>query len=454
MQRGINALVICLLAITQADAQTFELLRFDEDYSFLATEKDRSVYTALKFIPLGKANYWTIGGDERQELSSFNNEDWGGHHLGRNNFLLQRYDLQLDLHPGNKFRIFLQVRSALEEGRKDGPRPIDQDRLNIQNLFCDFRLWRCTRDSLTLRVGKQEMNYGSARIISVQDGSNTRIDFAGVKYIYQRKSFSIDFFAMESDIVHYGIFDNRLSDALNLLGVYTTIHIPEWDHLDLYYIGSRKDSSIYEAGIAREQRNTFGVRVWKAGASWSYDIESDYQSGKFGQSDISAWALFIDLSFHLPRILLKPDIGIKTDFTSGNKHLGKGDLGTFNALYPRSAYFGYNPLVGAGNLIDLHHYLIVHPVEKMTITLDALFNWRYSVNDGVYTPLASYNLKGTRSEERYIGTSYTFKLEYALSAFLALMAGFQYFEAGPFLDRAILHAANARETSVRVSFAF
>lgn len=454
MQRGITALVICLLSITQAESQTFELLRFDEDYSYLANEKDRALYPAIKFIPLDKVSYWTIGGDIRQEYSFLKNEDWGSHDVGRNNFLLQRYNLQLDVHIANKLRIFAQVRSALEEGRRDGPRFIDQDKLNIQNLFCDVRLRRSSRDSLTLRVGKQEMNYGSARIISVQDGSNARIDFAGLKYIYQKKNLSLDLFAMESNIDRYGVLDNKLSNEINLWGAYATIHLPGKDHLDLYCLGNRKDSSTYEAGIAHEERNTFGWRVWKAGQRWSYDVESDYQSGKFGQIEISAWALFVDLSFHLPYIPLKPDIGIKNDYSSGNLHSGKGSLGTFNALYPRSAYFGYNPLVGAGNLVDIHPYILLHPVEKMNINLDVLFNWRYSLNDGIYTPVATYSLAGTPFDKRYIGTSYTFKLEYVISAFLVLMAGYQYFEVGPFLDHAVLHAANARETSVRLSFAF
>ena len=454
MQRGIAAVVICLLASPQVEAQTFELLRFDEDYSYLANEKERPSYPAIKFIPIGKASYWTFGGDIRQELSFFKNEDWGSRNLGENNFLLQRYDLQLDLHITNRFRFFAQARSALEEGRKDGPRFIDQDKLNLQNFFYDFTPWRSNKDSLTIRIGKQEMNYGSGRILSVQDGSNARIDFAGVKCIYRVKSLSADLFAMESDIDHYGVFDNRLSDALNLWGVYTTFHIPEWDHLDLYYIGSRKDSCSYEAGVGHEQRNTFGVRFWRAGARWSYDIESDYQSGKFGLTDISAWALFTDLSIRLSHFPLSPNIGMKSDFTSGNKHRGNESLGTFNALYPRSAYFGYNPLVGAGNLVDLHPYVTLRPVAKMTLSLDVLFNWRVTLTDGIYTPLATYSLGGTPIDKRYIGTSCTVKLEYALNSFLGLVAGFQYFETGPFLERAILHAANAREASVRLTFAF
>lgn len=453
MSRGITALLICLLALVQAGAQTqtaaptqtethtFELLRFDDDHSWLAKAKDRRFY-------------WAIGGDIRQEYSFFDNEDWGSRHIGENNFLLQRYNLQLNVHCSNRLRIFVQARSALEEGRKDGPRFIDQDKLNIQNLFCDLKLWGSRRDSSTLRIGKQEMNYGSARIISVQDGSNARIDFAGLKYIYQKKNFSLDLFAVESDIDHYGVFNNRLSKEINLWGAYFTIHLPGKGHMDLYCIGDRRDSCAYEAGIAHEQRNTVGVRVWKAGRRWSYDLESDYQSGKFGQTDISAWALFIDLSFHFPYLSLTPHLGIKNDYTSGNRYPGKGSLSTFTALYPRSAYFGYNPLVGAGNLVDLHPYIILHPVEKMTINLDVLFNWRYSLNDGIYTPLATYSLKGTPFGKRYVGTSYTLKLEYAITASLMLMAGFQHFETGPFLDRVILNAANARETSVRISFAF
>ena len=143
--------IVLLLQIfipVQISAQ-FKLMRFDEDYT---SYKDSAKLLQLHQIHTDcrkkSNNYLSLGGEARLEFVDFNNEDWGRMGIGSNPFLIQRYSVHADLHLGSRVRIFGQVRSAWENGRKNGPRPIDEDHLNIQNLFIDVDILKNDKEKV------------------------------------------------------------------------------------------------------------------------------------------------------------------------------------------------------------------------------------------------------------------------------------------------------------------
>lgn len=410
-------------------------MRFDEDYSKLK-DSAATFYNRIKFLPIsadGKT-YLSFGGEARMEYVNFDNEDWGRLGIGHNNFLLQRYDLHTDLHLGSRLRVFAQIRSALQGGRKNGSRPIDKDALNIQNLFVDFNAWSKNDKSVNLRVGKQEMDYGSGRLISVREGPNVRLYFTGAKLSYASKNLYIDGFAMLADTINPGSFDNKTSKNINLWGMYSKIIIQKAGNLDLYYVGIRRDQSVFEEGQGKEVRHTIGSRLWKSGGGLIYNLEGAYQFGKFNAGNISAWTASAELGYSFEESRYKPTINLRNDYISGDRVAGDGQLGTFNPIYPKGGYFGFSPQIGPVNLIDIHPYGSIVLTSKLTFQGDVVFNWRYSLQDGVYRPSGNFNLGGSASKKRYIGTAYLASAVYGLSKFINLNVGVQYFSAGKFID--------------------
>ena len=92
---------------TILEAQNFNLMRYNEDYSRL---KDSSVtfYGKIKYIPISQEGtaYLSIGVEVRQELDYAHHEDWGDSGVGSDLFILQRYHLHSDLHLSNRIRFF------------------------------------------------------------------------------------------------------------------------------------------------------------------------------------------------------------------------------------------------------------------------------------------------------------------------------------------------------------
>ncbi|WP_235032926.1 alginate export family protein [Sphingobacterium sp. 18053] len=436
-------------------AQTYKLMRFEEDYSALA-DSTRHGYQKLKYSHLtADGKLWlSMGGEARLEYVDFNNEDWGRVKLGHNNFLLQRYSLHADLHFGTRLRLFTQLRSALQHGRKNGSRQIDEDQLNVQNLFIDGTLFKQNDKSVLIRLGRQELDYGSGRLISVGEGPNARRYFTGAKLAYNSSKVNIEAFAMMADTIRPGIFDNKPSKQVNLWGAYGKFIVPQQANLDLYYIGIYRDRSAFEEGIAQETRHTIGTRIWKYGGGFIYNLEGAYQFGSFGQGKISAWTASVDIGYLFENTVLKPSINLRNDYISGDKKAGDGNLQTFNPIYPKGGYFGFSPQIGPVNLIDIHPYATLDLLSKLKMQVDVVFNWRHTLQDGLYRPSGSFNQPGSTSRKRYIGTAYLANFTYAASKQLSLVTGIQYFKTGAFIEDIISTPKNGIFFNSRIAFKF
>lgn len=448
--------LIVFLCSESLSSQSFKLLRYDENYEYLKDSSD-TFYNKIKFLPLNKKKnmYLSFGGEARYEYVDFNNEDWGRLNIGHNNFFLQRYDVHADLQLGENVRIFSQVRSVLQDGRKNGPRGIDEDQLSIQNLFIDVNLFKNQNKKLVFRIGRQELDYGSGRLISVREGPNARLSFTGAKLMYSEKNISVDAFAMMADSINVGVFDNKISKQLNLWGLYSKIIFPKAGNLDLYYIGIRRDESLFEAGTGKEKRHTIGGRFWKYGGGFIYNLEAAYQFGTFEENNISAWTGSVDIGYLFENVKFKPSINLRNDYISGDKEKDDGrKLQTFNPLYPKGGYFGFSPQIGPVNLIDIHPYITLDLTSKLKVQMDAVFNWRYSLNDGVYRPSGVLNRPGSSSDKRYIGTAYLTNFTYSFNRYISLVSGIQYFRRGAFIEDIIPNAKSGVFYNIRLGFKF
>lgn len=438
-------------SFTAAHGQNFKLMRFDEDYS---SWKDSvpTFYQSLKYLRLNKNGdaYLSLGGEVRLEGVAFRNEDWGRLGIGQNNFLLQRYNLHADWHIDQRFRVFVQLRSALENGRKNGARSIDQDALNIQNLFLDWKAIAKKGQSLTLRFGRQEIDYGSGRLLSVQEIPNVRLAFTGVKAMYSSSKLSLDGFALTADTINLGVFDNKIGKEINLWGAYAKINLVEKSNLELYYLGINRSAAKFEQGIGKEKRHTLGSRFSRTGLGFIYNFEAVYQFGSFAQNKIRAWTASTELGYAFSS-KLKPVLYLRNDYVSGDTDAGDGKLQTFNPLYPRGGYFGFNPQIGPVNLIDLHPSFSIAPGKRFVLQGDAVFYWRYSSADGIYRPSGTFNLSGANATQKYAGTAYLINGIYTFNKFLSLNTGIQYFDTGPFVDEIIPNSKNGLFINSRVT---
>ncbi len=426
-------------------------MRFNEDYPL--PDPNSNWYQHLKHV--GDSTWYvSFGGEARYEYVLTVNEDWSKEGDRTDQYNLQRYLLHADVHLGKAVRLFAQLGSAFQLGGKYEAGPLNEDNLNIQNLFVDVSPLHQPAQTLTIRIGRQELDYGTGRLISVREGTNARKYFTGAKIMYTTPRFGIDALMMMNDEVRPGTFDNTASREINLWGTYAWLAIPASGNFDFYYLGTHRDEARFEEGVAKETRHTIATRYWKYGGGFIYNLEAAYQFGSFGQDDIQAWTLAIDLGYTFEHLAWKPSVNLRNDYISGDGQPGDGKLQTFNPLYPKGGYFGFNPRIGPANLIDLHPYLLLTPGPRLSLQADAVFNWRYATSDGIYRPSGNFNTSGLGSDKRYIGTAYLLSADYSFSTFIKLSCGAQYFHTGAFIHDIVSAPANSCFFNTQLSFRF
>jgi Alginate export len=413
-------------------------LRYDEDWSFLRDESKRSdPLDCIKYIPLGRENWYvTLGGELRLYYENFRNETWGSEPADDNGFWLQRLMLHADWHLGERVRIFAQLKSGEIEDRVGGARPPDRDDMDVHQLFVDYSFSTEKSRSLTLRVGRQEMSFGSSRLIGFREGPNIRLSFDGVRLLGKYKRWTIDGFAVKPVEVDPGFFDDAPIHGQSLWGVYAVRPlrvIADDGKVDVYYFGLDKKQAHFNQGTARERRHTVGTRVWKSSQPLDYNYEFVYQFGSFGKGRINAWSVASDTGYTFEGARLRPRLGLKADVTSGDKNPNDPDLQTFNALFPKGAYFGELSPVGPYNHMDLHPAINLKLRKQVELLAEWLWYWRTSTRDGLYGVPGNLERTGNTSRERFIGQSFYTGLHIDLNRHTTLDTVFARFLVGAFL---------------------
>jgi hypothetical protein len=419
----------------------YKLLRYEEDWSSLRDQSGRAEWLdSLKYVPLGQNQGWylTIGGELRERFEFFDHGGWG-RDPDDNKYLLQRYMLHADVHLGSRFRFFGQLKSGIEVYRTGGPRPADEDLLDVHQAFIETGLWCSGKDSLTLRLGRQEMAFGSSRLVSFREGPNVRQSFDGARVTADKGPWQVDAFAVRPAETARGIFDDSPDHTRTFWGVYGVRSLPiiPQGHVDLYYLGLDRKRATFDAGSGREQRHSAGARVWGKTQFWDYNYEVVFQWGRFGAGGIRGWTTASDTGFRIQSAPLQPRFGLKADIASGDHNPGDQTLGTFNALFPKGAYFSEADLVGPYNLMDLHLSVELHLTKSLKLTPDADFFWRQSTHDGIYGIPGNLLRSGRGATARYIGSHASAQLEWTIEPHVSITAMYLHFFPGEFLKQAL-----------------
>ncbi|WP_293897970.1 alginate export family protein [Sporocytophaga sp.] len=216
----------------------------------------------------------------------------------------------------------------------------------------------------------------------------------------------------------------------------------------------QRSNTRFEDGVANELRHSHGIRFWRSGGNFVYNFEAVWQWGKFGDEPIHAWTASADIGYVFRKLKSKPNINLRHDYISGDKKKGDGQLGTFNPLYPKGGYFAYNPQLGPANLIDLHPYATVRITKRIMIQADVVFNWRFSLQDGIYSGTGSFSMPGANSRKRYIGTIYQTCIEASISKFMTFNTGVQYFRTGKLINELVSNSKDGVFFNSRLDFKF
>ncbi|WP_046370756.1 alginate export family protein [Flavihumibacter petaseus] len=418
---------------------SFQPLRFDEDYAGLNRDSTGGWYRRLKYTPLNAdSSAWlSVGGEMRCQYFYFRNENWGNTAKDKDGYLFSRALLHADLHAGKYFRTFVQLQSSVAIGKNGDRSAVEKNPLDLHQVFCEGILPIGSQQKLLLRAGRQELLYGSQRLVAVRDGPNSRQAFDAVQVNYMTRNFRADAFVSCYVIPGKQIFDDVFSTDIKLWGLYSVANkVPILGNIDCYYLGLSRLAANFDDGKGTERRHSAGCRIWKKTGKWQYDIEGLYQWGRFGSKSITAWTISSNTFYQFGRTPFGPVVALKAELISGDRSPGDSHLNTFNPMFPRGGYLGLAALVGPSNLVDLHPSLTFTFSREINLYIDYAAFWRFSSHDGIYAPNMVLIYSGRGTSETFIGHQYASELAFNPNPFLYFRLEFTWFNTGAYLNAA------------------
>lgn len=415
----------------------FKLIRYEEDYSYLAAAgRPLTTWERVKYVPLHQTGVTWISfdGELRERWESQRNPEFGADYA-RSSVWLQRATFSTDVHVG-PLRFYGQVLHAIESGRKGGPSPVDENRLDWQNSFVEWAPGPVGSVTPTIRFGRQEMRFGSGRLVDPREGPNVRRAFDGGRLMLEHGAWTLSGFYARPREDRFGVFDDRTNDSQKLWGAYAVGRdvLGSGSVLDTYTIAYENKSARFVQGVAAERRTSVGARLSGKAGAWDYNWEAIGQFGRFGGDDIRAWTVATETGVIFADVPSRPRLGLSANIASGDKNPSDGRLQTFNPLYPRGNYFSEDATLGPRNFFNVHPSLTLQLDDALALTTDVNFFWRLEKTDGVYTPSGAILRDPQPGAGRYVGTAASANLTWTITPFLEATAVYTRFQPGAFLQ--------------------
>jgi len=438
-----------------ANSQTGHLQNGDDISPLKSGNVQKKGLQKIKNIPLSRKTRLSFGGALREQLQYHDNINFGdvpANYKTSNTWQhWHRLMIHADYKVDEKTRLFTQFGSTY---RFLNPNPltpeIEQNELSLHQAFID----RIVAGKWSLKIGRQELSYGSHRLITFREGPNTRLSFDGAMIRYTAEKRKIDLIALSPVISRKGVFDDETSSDL-IWGIYASEQPGKLLSFEYYFLNFSSTRRQYRFVSGNENRKIIGFRFYGNSSLTNYELEGTYQFGKFNALRINAFSISADIH-HRIHASFNLVIGFSGNYVSGDRNPNDPELNTYNLLYSKPQY-GLTAPIGATNIITMNPYFKISPTNNFATSFKANFLWRQSAADGVYNPAGGQTRpraeSNTTSVEKQIGTLLTLNTNYVVNANLSFSIDASRFFAGSYVKqtgagRNILHL------SLKASFRF
>ncbi len=368
-----------------------------------------------------------FSGEYRARLEGF--KDGGFKPDNSDMYGLSRLRLNVAIQPANWFRLVGQTQDA---------RVFWNDRVAsappYQNTF-DLRLAYAEVGAadgpVTLRVGRQELDFGEQRLLGSLPWTNVTRSFDAVRATFRSSGYRLDAFASSVVVAQDGSFDHHLQGS-NLHGLY--------GGLEKLIPNAVVEPYVFWRVASRQKLDTKtgGVRwVGKLPAGFDYGVEMALQRGDIAASVVNAWAGHW-VAGRTFAGAWRPRAFLEFNYASGDRDPHDAKTETFDPLYPTGHdKLGLADQVGWRNIRDLRFGVEAAPAKALRVSLVG-HSWHLaSATDGLY------NAAGTLIARAADGTAGTHVGEevdaqgvWSANKQIQLGAGVGHIFPGEFLKRA------------------
>ena len=408
-------------------------LYYANDFSYLNDPCFKGSYLGdcMKLMPVAGGDWGTLdfGGQLRTRLHS----EIGMGREGaastprfqdtQNDFFLTRLRLYTNWKVNDAIRFYGEgiFADASDDNGTYFHRGIDRNWGDFLNLFADVKL----TDTLTARIGRQELLYGNQRLISPLDWANTRRTFDGARLLYKSGDWDVDTFYTFFVPVVPDKFDEADYDQ-RFYGMYGTYRGFENFTVEPYYIGY--DNHNPGAIGSDFSLHTMGVRFNGGMGNWLWELEGGPQFGR--QSglglDHNAGFATAGLGHKMAKFPGSPTLWFYYDYASGNAN--GGSFNRFNHLFPLAhKYLGFIDAVQRSNIEAPNILLTAKPGAKWTLLM---WYWHFMSNTADIVPSVGNTPPQHTTGSKDLGDELDVLLRYSIAPRSSVGFGWSHFWRG------------------------
>ena len=373
------------------------------------------------------------GGSYRIRFHNENNMRRAGLTGLDDNFTLHQTRLWIDAELDEKLHIHAGYIDAASFGETYRPRNAEVNRSDLYQLYADALLLD-SNGTLTARLGRQEMRYGSARLIMAPIWANRRRTHDGVRMIWNSADWDVDAFWVHPayrDAAHFTAFDDS-NEYQQLYGVFSTYKNLQDAKLDLYWLAFDIESSTGTTSAALY--DTIGSRYYGGTDDCLFEFEGGYQFGQNPDNTTHSAGFFTGgMGKSFTDVRWDPELWLFYDWASGSSTTGNG----FNTYVQRAHYYlGTMDLYGRRNLQDINIRLTTKPIENVTFVVWYHYFMLATGRDVPYNlnmqPFAG--LTAGSAGSKHLGQELDLTITWRPNEKTQVRIGYNYFWAGRFYD--------------------
>ena len=422
----------------------YKELFFNNDFGYLDAPGyvSHDPFDALKRIDVGPRTLLDVGGEYRLRFHDEDNVRLNGR---GNDYLLQRARLYGDWRHDDWLRFYAELIDSNISFNRLPPRPSEVDRADLDNLFFEVKLAEDgAGGELWTRVGRQEIDRGSQRLLGSAEWANDRNTFDGVKALWKSRTWDVDaFWTRPVPFALTGSGDDRNFRPADwteqFMGVFASWHEVKDQTVDLYFFRLERDRRVVRGDLPLVpfDANTFGGRWLGRQGDWLWEGEGGCQFGRFSGAEQTGGFATIGAGRQWRCLPWKPTAWIYYDWASGDADPNNHHHGTFNQLFPQAhRYLGLSDVVGRQNIEDWNFLFTTKPCDRVTLLAEGHIFRLAQARDAFYgTGGNVVRIDPTGAAGSDVGQEVDFSVRARLTLHAELLVTYGHFSTGSFLAR-------------------
>jgi hypothetical protein len=408
---------------------------FDIPFNYLDDPKntEHDYADPLKRMKIGDDWMLSLGGQAwGRYMNEYNSR------LGRvdNDYFLYRTRVNADLWYKDIFRFYVEGIHANTVGQSLPPLLIDGTGTDFLNLFMEAKLGEYEEKPVYARVGRQELNLGSQRLVSTLDWANTRRTFQGASVYRNGDKWDSQFFWVQPVIPNFNQLD-WADTQQNFAGGYVNYRPAKGQSVEFYNYAYVNNNSIVQRGLQRGNisMDTIGARYTGDKNNVLWDVEAAGQFGRTAGQNVAAAMATVGLGYNAKELAWHPTFWAYYDYATGDGSPNSGNFNTFNQLFPFGHYYmGWADLIGRQNIQDLNFHMYLYPTKWITFWTQYHIFQLANARDALYNTAGNVSrFDPTGRAGRNVGQELDFIVNFHLTNHSDVMAGYSHLFAGSFI---------------------